>query len=480
MHQILIRLGCILVLINSVASLSAQQRPMTLLDIMNMPQLVDPQISPDGKQILFVESRANWKADRRIQHIWRVNADGSGLTQMTDGADGENTPLWSPDGKTIAFLAKREVGPEATPQLQIMPATGGEGRALTTHPTAVTNPVWSPDSSVLYFRSFDPKPDEQKKRERLKDDVIRFDENYQQMHLWSVDIATKKEHRLTHGDFSVMSYELSKDGKELAEIRAPSPLIEDSDQGEVWVTDINGGEAHQITKNTVPENGPMLSPDGSQVLFLSQANAKFDTYYNRKIFLSPATGGGSKVLMPDLPYEVERAQWSNDGKSIYFLANMGVHAELFKVNVNSSKPEQMTNGNHTINGWTMSSSAKAQVYTVAESMSPGEIWISSTDGATEPHKVTSFCEYLTHDFKLPKSGKDHLERRRRRDGRGYALLPARLREGETLSPRGANPRRPAGVRQIRIWRSAELRSGAHGERLRCAAAELSRKHRLWR
>ena len=48
--------------------------------------------------------------------------------------------------------------------------------------------------------------------------------------------------------------------------------------------------------------------------------------------------------MPDLPYEVERAQWSSDGKSIYFLANMGVHAELFKVNVQSPKPEQLTAG----------------------------------------------------------------------------------------------------------------------------------------
>ncbi len=235
--------------------------------------------------------------------------------------------------------------------------------------------------------------------------MIRFDEDYQQMHLWNIGVAKGSERRLTRGDFSVMGYELSREGSEIAEIRAPSPLIEDSDRGEVWVTDLNGTNAHQITKNNVPESGPSLSPDGSQVMFLSQANATFDTYYNRKIFLAPAHGGAARVLMPELPYEVERAQWSNDGKSIYFLANMGVHAELFKVNVQSSKPEQITQGKHSLNGWTMSTTAKAHVYTASEPMIPGEIWVSGTEGDTAPRKVTSLCDYLDRDFKLPKEEK---------------------------------------------------------------------------
>ncbi len=109
--------------------------------------------------------------------------------------------------------------------------------------------------------------------------------------------------------------------------------------------------------------------------------------------------------MPDLPYEVERAQWSSDGKSIYFLANMGLHAELFKVSVESPKPEQLTQGKHSLNGWTMSTTAKAHVYTASEPMNPGEIWVSGTDGSSGPHKVTSICDYIERDFKLPKEEK---------------------------------------------------------------------------
>jgi dipeptidyl aminopeptidase/acylaminoacyl peptidase len=395
-------LACFLALLPALAPLQAQQRPMTLVDIINMPLVADPHISPDGKQVVFVESQANWKLDRRIEHIFRVNADGSGLTQMTAGMNGENSPLWSPDGKWIAFVAKRGTELDAVNQLFVLPANGGEGIALTTHATAVTNPTWSPDGASIYFRAPDPKPEEQKRREKLKDDVIHFDEDYQQLHLWSVDVATKKEHRLSRGDYSVMSYEISEDGKKVALMRAPSPLLEDTDRSEVWVSDVSGANAHQITKNTVPESGPMLSPDGSQVLFLSQANQSFDTYYNRKIFIAPTNGGAARVLMPDLPYEVERAQWSKDGKSIHFLANMGVHAELFKVNVESPKPEQMTSGTHAIAGWSMSNTG-AQAYTSTESMAPGEVWVSSP--GSEPHKVTSVCDYVHTEFKLPRQEK---------------------------------------------------------------------------
>lgn len=378
---------------------------MTLIDILDLPLLSDPHISPDGKQVLFVRSEANWKANRRIGHIWRVNADGSGLTQMTAGADGENSPRWSPDGKTIAFIAKRGAEPEAVAQILVMGVAGGEGRALTTHATAVTNITWSPDSAAIYFRAANAKPEDQKKREKLKDDVIHFDEDFQQQHLWKVDVASRKELKVTTGDYSVTFYELSEDGKKVALVRSPSPLLGDLDQSEVWVMDSSGANAHQITNNHVPEGEPALSPDGSQVLFLSQSNQQFENYYNRKIFVAPATGGESRVLMPDLPYEVERAQWSKDGKSIYFAANMGVHDELFKVNVRSAKPEQITSGQHAIMGWNLSEAAKAHVFTATEPMSPGEIWVMGADGGSAPHKVTSAYQSLQSSFKLPKQEK---------------------------------------------------------------------------
>ncbi len=392
-------------LFGSTAGFAQPARPMKLVDVMNMPQIADPQLSPDGRQILFIESRADWKANRRIGHIWKVNTDGSGLMQITSGADGEASPRWSPDGKVIAFIARRGGEPEMGNQVFLISASGGEARALSTHVTSVSNISWSPDGALIYFRASDPKPEEQKTREKVKDDVFRFDEEYQQQHLWTISVAAKTEHRVTQGDYSILAYQVSGNGSKIAFHRAPTPLLDDGEKSEIWVMDAGGGGAHQVTHNNIQETEATLSPDGSQVLFLAQANQKFETYYSQKLFVAPSAGGEARLVMPDLPYEVDRADWSKDGKSIFFLANMGVHTELFKVGVENGKPEQLTAGKHTIGGWTYSGAANQQVFTLSELSSPGEVWIMGADGGSAPRKVTAELDYLKRDFLLPRQEK---------------------------------------------------------------------------
>jgi len=375
---------------------------MTLVDVMNVPQISDPEISPNGNQILFVRSEANWKANRRIGHIWRIGADGTKLMQLTSGTDGESSPRWSPDGQSIAFVAKRGTDADSVAQIYLLDNAGGEARAITTHATAVSSLTWSPDGSAIYFRAADAKSDEQKAREKAKDDVVVFDEDFQQQHVWKVTIATKAETRITSGAYSVLAYSLSNDGSKIVTHRAPSPLMEDIDQSEVWLIESDGSRPVQVTRNGVQETDATISPDNSTVLFLSGANQDFGTYYNRKIFAAPAAGGPARLLTPTLKYEVERAAWAKDGKSIFFTANMGVHSELFRMPANGGDPEQLTNGEHALTNWTYSPEANAQIALVSDIRAPGEIWIATADGSHGPRKVTSTFDYLTRDFKLPK------------------------------------------------------------------------------
>jgi dipeptidyl aminopeptidase/acylaminoacyl peptidase len=379
---------------------SGEPRPMTLVDVMNVPVISDPQLSPDGREIVFVRSQANWKANKRVSHIWKINADGTGMIQMTSGVDGENTPRWSPDGKTIAFVTKR--GDVENNQIYLLSTSGGEARALTSHASAVSNIAWSPDGALLYFRAPEPKTDQQKAREKLKDDVFMFDEDFQQQHLWNVQVATHAEHRITGGDYSVMAFQLSKDGHTIVVHRTPTPQFEDQEDSEIWVMDAAGNGARQITRNKIQENGASLSPDGSEILFVAGADQKFETYHNSKIFLVSASGGTPRVLVPDLPYDVERAVWSKDGKSIYFLANLGVHSELFEVPAKGGKPKDLTNGKHAITAWsTGGETGNQQVFLVQELSSPGEVYTLAAAGST-PRKVTNVFDYLTRDFKLPR------------------------------------------------------------------------------
>jgi dipeptidyl aminopeptidase/acylaminoacyl peptidase len=375
------------------------QRAMTLVDLLNIPVLSDPQLSPDGRQVTYVLSEPDWSTNERVDHLWRSNLDGTDAIQLTHGSHGESGARWSPDGMTIALLTRR--GNDEATQIYLLPSAGGEARRLTTHPTAVTNITWAPDSTTIYFIAEDAKSAEQQARDKAKDDVFAFDENYQQQHLWSISLADGTPHRITEGDYSVIGYALSRDGRRIAFHRAPSPLFGAGDLGEVWVMGASGSQPLQITRNSVPENGARLSPDGAQVLFLSQANQAFDTYYNRKIFVAPSAGGPHRVVTGDLPYEVESAAWSHDGRSIFFVANMGVRSELFQLEIANGRARQITDGRHSIKGWMYAPAVERHVFAIDEPTNPGDIWtLASTSSA--PARVTRVFEYLIREFRHPR------------------------------------------------------------------------------
>ncbi|HCQ00102.1 MAG TPA: hypothetical protein DIT99_05125, partial [Candidatus Latescibacteria bacterium] len=150
---------------------------------------------------------------------------------------------------------------------------------------------------------------------------------------WTITIEDKQETRITEGDYSLRGYNLSRDGTRVAYHKAPTPLLDDGDEAEVWVMDIDGKNRVQLTDNMITEGGASLSPDNRQLLFTAGANADFETYYNRNLFLVAATGGKARPLIPDFPYGIQRARWGQDANTIYLLVNMGVHSEIMVVDV---------------------------------------------------------------------------------------------------------------------------------------------------
>ncbi len=373
---------------------------MTLVELLEVPSLSEPQLSRDGKQLVYVLAEADWEANKRISHVWRVGADGAGPVQLTNGTNGESNPRWSPDGKHIAFIAKR--GEVEERQIYLLSNDGGEAQQLSDHETSVSRPSWSPDGAFLYFIAPDPKSEDEKEREEAKDDVFAFDENFEQQHLWRIGVTGGEAQRISEGDYSVRSYRLSRDGKRIVSHRAPSPLVGDGDKSEVWVMDATGSDGLQLTRNSVPESGAELSPDGSTVLFLSDSNVEFVFYHNRNIFLIPTAGGQHRVLLSEMPYGVEQARWSEDGKSIYFVANMGVHSELFEVDVATEKLEQLTDGKHSLRRWSYVPQAKQHVFCIDEPTNAGDVWRLSVEEASSPTRITRVYDHLAREFELPR------------------------------------------------------------------------------
>ena len=375
------------------------QRTMTMVDLIDVPVLTDPQPSPDGREILYVLGEADWDANRTVTHIWRVAEDGSSTVRMTNGEEGEVSPRWSPDGATIAFLAKR--GDDEVMQVYLLPNQGGEARPLTEHPTAVSEIAWAPDGTAIYYLADDARTEEEDARDEAHDDVFRFEEDAEHRHLWRHDVVDGTAERVTDGEFSVLDYAVSRDGARIAVHRAPSPVLEWRDLSEVWVMNADGRESLRVTDNEAPERGATISPDGTRVLFLARTNERFQKYYNGNIFLTAPGTSDPRLVAETRDYDVTQAGWSADGHAIFFVANLGVHSQLFRLDLTDRTVDQLTEGRHAIRAWTFEARADQHALTISEPESPGEIWRLSptTDG---PQRVTHLYDDLSRDFALPR------------------------------------------------------------------------------
>ena len=243
--------------IAALATPGAQSRkPISIVELAEVPRILSPTLSPDGRSLAYMLSRADWRSGRLIWHLWRQEVGGGAPVQLTFAETGD-IPVglrWSPDGKTLLFLRAG--------QISLLSSAGGEARVLSRHATGVSSPTFTPDGTAIYFLAFDPPTAEERERTRLRDDVYAYDEDYKQRHLWKIAVATGEETQVTKGNFSVIEYKLSPDGTRLAVKETPSPLEEDGVRGEIWFMDADGGNARVLTSNEIEESGVHTYPSG--------------------------------------------------------------------------------------------------------------------------------------------------------------------------------------------------------------------------
>ena len=451
-------------------------KPMSIVDLAGVPRLLDPQLAPNGKSVIYTLTRADWQANRAVGQIWRQAIGGGSPVQLTTQDGGATTARWSPDGRTIAFVAR---GSDGNQQLFLQPAAGGDARPLTQHATSVSQPSWAPDSAALYFVASDERSADARERDRLRDDVYAFDETYTQRHLWKVVVGDGAkpgaESRLTSGSFSVLSYRLSRDGSRIVTHRAPTPLAGDAAQSEVWVSAADGSAARAVTSNGVEETDGELSPDNARVLFVAEASATLEPYHSARVFVAPASGGSPRPLASNVSYALERAAWSPDGASVLAVANMGVHSEIVRIDAASGKTEALTSGRHSVQFWSLSREAGRMVFQLDEPERLGRRLDARRRGRSARARHGRLRHAVAR-FRAAPAGEGGLAGRRRHRARGPALLSDRVSGRAPLSPGRPAPRRSGGIGQVRLraGRHRQLRAGARRPRLRGVQAELPR------
>src|SRR6266436_494417 len=268
------------------ASGTSNSTTPTIDQSLEMKGAFSPEISPDGKRVLYELSRTNWEDNAFERDLWIVDtATGEGH-QLTVSKKSSTNAAWSPDGKWIAFLSDRPGQISGTPdgkkQIYLIAADGGEARQLTKVETGVNNLAWSPDSKRLAFSGEDPEPKAMKDRKEKYGDYDVVHADYNMTHLWTIEIpageaATISEaKRLTEGAaFSVGEFTWSPDGTRMAFSAQRDPDLISSETADIYVVTVSDSKVKKIVNTPGPDRNPQWSPDGKQIAYETTAGSKY-------------------------------------------------------------------------------------------------------------------------------------------------------------------------------------------------------------
>ncbi len=244
-----------------------QPRMLTFEDLRRVVSVRSPQISPDGKRIVFVRSRIDWKRDRYDTELVLADTAGGTPRVLTHDRAGVAQPRWSPDGMRIAYLASAQE--KKPPQLYVLPMDGGDSQRITNAKQGVESFAWRPDGRALAFVTQDEPPDK-KQIEKHLDAVVITDNDYltvqapQPSHLWIVDADGSHEQRLTSGTWSVVADTepvWSKDGARIYYQRQPDPIFAHFVQQTTYVHDVAAKTDAALGFGI--DSQPQLSRDGT-------------------------------------------------------------------------------------------------------------------------------------------------------------------------------------------------------------------------
>jgi dipeptidyl aminopeptidase/acylaminoacyl peptidase len=360
-----------LALPGSAAAQAPAKRPFTPSDVLRLRDVTDPAISPDGAWVAYVVRTADTTADRRQSDIYMTSWDGSRTIRLTHTEkESEHSPRWSPDGRWLAFLSGRGDEHDAE-QLWLLDRAGGEAERVTELKGSVEDYVWSPDSKRLALVVADPDPndtlpaaDSAKKRAKpIVIDRYQFKRDYvgyltdRYDHLWLLDLAGRKAQQLTSGKQDDELPAWSPDGRSLA---FASKRAADPDRDEDWnlyrIDATPGAEPKRLTATALDDNDPswgsrpVWSPDGRSIAFLQGGEQRLIYYALQKVAVVPADGGPERVLTASLDRWTRLPQWSADGTSLYFLVEEDRTYQLARVPAAGGAVEHVVAGKRVLSG----------------------------------------------------------------------------------------------------------------------------------
>jgi dipeptidyl aminopeptidase/acylaminoacyl peptidase len=290
-----------------------EPRRITDTDLYGFHWVADPQLSPDGTRVAYVQVTVGPKRDSYETSLWIASLKGPEPPRRLTSGPQDVSPAWSPDGETLAFLRSlKDTGEIQGPQVYLLRMDGGEAQRLTSLKKGAGSPAWSPDGKAIAFSSSSPSSTGNAQPKRDEPDRVRPDSEVSTPPgSQRRDSAKGKEEESDVRVITQAFFRLNGAG-----------YFDSTSRDHIWTVSVppsgTNPVVRQLTSGEFDENRPLWSPDGSRIYFIS--NRVREPYYSRPdadLFAIPA-GGGEMKRVASIDGMIENYALSHDGKRIAF------------------------------------------------------------------------------------------------------------------------------------------------------------------
>jgi dipeptidyl aminopeptidase/acylaminoacyl peptidase len=283
--------------------------------------LHSPAVTPDGAHAALVVSHTLWDDDRRSDELVLVDLRNGDSHAIVSHREGLSSPAFSPDGTKLAFLADLHAGNSTRTQLFVMPATGGQPRAVTDSGGDVEDFSWRPDGRAFAYAADQPAP-ARSGADRFRDgfvfttEPITAHESPAPVHLYTVALDGETATQLTFGsesigDGSTLSW--SPDGEAIAFELCRNAIPNDQNESRIALVNVASKRLGGLTGRAVWEGSPRFSPDGTHIAY-TYSNG--DPQVNlTQLYVTTPAGGSGKLLDPSIDRSIGDYVWS-DSKTL--------------------------------------------------------------------------------------------------------------------------------------------------------------------
>lgn len=353
-------------IIERPAEVKIENRHYSIEVLEALGRVSGPEVSPDGKKVLFNISYENVEQNKSNNELYVMNIDGTEQVRLTRTAKSEGGATWIEDGKRIAFIYADKDG---VPQLWVMNADGSDRKCVSNFENGVEGFKFSPDSkkvilisTVKYSREAkDVYADLPNATGRVIDDLM-----YKHWDQWTKDIPhpfladfcgdgisniedimAAEPYECPMRPFGgAESFAWAPDGKSLVYCSRKKTGLEYalSTNSDLYLYNLEDKTTRNLTEGMMGyDTNPAFSPDGNQLAWLSMEHDGYESDKNR-IFVMDMATGEKRDLTTDWDYTADAIAWNPNGKDIYFIAAYQGVTPIFSINVESKEVKTVADG----------------------------------------------------------------------------------------------------------------------------------------